>query len=69
MENGTFNSINRIGKIVIKVSKANDELAQQVMKEMNSKSVKEYARDINTIGVNTSKVYLNFNIFNRTIIL
>ena len=69
MENGTFNSINRIGKVVIKVSKGNDELAQQVMKEMNSKSVKEYARDINMIGISTGKVYFNFNFFNRNIIL
>lgn len=69
MENGTFNSLNKIGKVVIKISKANDELTKQVMKEMNSRSVKEYARDINMIGINTGKVYLNFNIFNRTIIL
>ena len=69
MENGTFNSLNRIGKIVIKVSKANDDLTQQVMKEMSSRSVKEYAKDINMVGISTGKVYLNFKFFNRNIIL
>lgn len=57
MESGTFNNIRKIGNFVIKILKETDDISKQIMEEMNSRSVNEYVKDINSVGIKTAKVF------------
>ena len=60
MESGLFNNIIKVDNYVIKISKRDSEISNQVMDEMNSGTPEEYAAHINNIGIKTAKIQSSF---------
>lgn len=61
MQKGSFNKIYKIGNIVIKINKDKDAFSKLILDEMDNKKYKRYQKDLNKIGIKTSKIYLNIN--------
>jgi len=59
MRNGSFNKIYKIGNMVIKINKDKNTFSKLIMKEMDNKKYKRYQKDLNKIGIKTSKIYFN----------
>ena len=60
MESGLFNNIIKIDNYVIKISKRDSEISNQVMTEMSSGTPEEYAMHINNVGIKTAKIQSSF---------
>lgn len=59
MKQGTFNKIFKIGNFIVKLSKEHSSVSSEIAM-MGSDDIKKYEKDISSVGVNTSKVYLHF---------
>lgn len=60
MESGLFNNIIKVDNYVIKISKRNSEIANQIMNEMSFGTPKEYVEYINNVGIKTAKIKSSF---------
>ena len=60
MESGLFNNIIKVDNYVIKISKRDSEISNQVMTEMSSGTPEEYAMHINNVGIKTAKIQSSF---------
>ena len=63
MEGGLFNNVKKIGNFIIKISKKDSGISNQIIKEMSYGTEKEYAININNVGIKTAKVYFSFPLF------
>lgn len=68
MKQGTFNRIFKIGNFIVKLSKEHSSVSREIAM-MGSDDIKKYEKDINSVGVNTSKVYLHLKLKNKSLIL
>lgn len=60
MESGLFNNIIKLDNYVIKISKRDNEISNQVMEEMSFGTPEEYARHINNVGIKTAGIQSSF---------
>lgn len=60
MESGLFNNIIKVDNYVIKISKKDSEISNQIMTEMSSGTSEEYAMHINNVGIKTAKIQTSF---------
>lgn len=60
MESGLFNNIIKVDNYVIKISKKDSEISNQIMTEMSSGTPEEYAMHINNVGIKTAKIQSSF---------
>lgn len=60
MESGLFNNIIKVDNYVIKISKRDSEISNQVMEEMSFGTPEEYAMHINNVGIKTAKIQSSF---------
>ena len=56
MESGLFNNIIKIDNYVIKISKRDSEISNQIMNEMSFGTPEEYVEHINNVGIKTAKI-------------
>ena len=56
MENGLFNNIIKVDNHVIKISKRDSKISNQVLNEMSFGTSEEYAVHINNVGIKTAKI-------------
>ena len=68
MKQGTFNKIFKIGNFIVKLSKEHSSVSSEIAK-MGSDDIKKYEKDISSVGINTSKVYLHLKSKNKSLIL
>lgn len=68
MKQGTFNKIFKIGNFIVKLSKEHSSVSSEIAM-MGSDDIKKYEKDISSVGVNTSKVYLYLKSKNKSLIL
>lgn len=68
MKKGTFNKIVRFGNLVLKLSTEHNSIATEMLK-LDSKNVSRYEKDINQVGINTSKVYLSLKFNDKNLII
>jgi len=61
MQKGSFNKIYKIGNIILKINKCEDNFSKLIMKEIDSKKYKKYQKNLNKIGIKTSKIYFNID--------
>ncbi len=61
MEGGLFNNIIKLDNRVMKISRRDSEISNQVMEEMNSRTPEEYAKDINELGIKTARIFSSFD--------
>ena len=59
MQKGSFNIVYKIGNIILKIKKYEDNFSKLIIKNMDNKRYKKYQKDLNKIGIKTSKIYLN----------
>ena len=65
MKQGIFNKIFKVGSLIIKISKEHSSITKEIAK-MGSEDIKKYEKDIRETGVDTSKVYLNLKMKDKT---
>lgn len=68
MKQGTFNRIFKVGNFIVKLSKEHSSVSEEIAM-MGSDDIKKYEKDINSVGVKTSKVYLHLKLKNKSLIL
>lgn len=68
MKQGTFNRIFKVGNFIVKLSKEHSTVSEEIAM-MGSDNIKKYEKDINSVGVKTSKVYLRLKSKNKSLIL
>lgn len=62
MVSGTFNHIKKIGPFIIKISKK-DELSKKLKETFDSKNVRLYKKDIQSVGIKTPIIILDLTLF------
>lgn len=60
MESGLFNNVIKVDNYVIKISKRDSEISNQVMDEMSSGTPEKYAMHINNVGIKTARIQSSF---------